>query len=132
MPPGGVLRRRPQGTALVSKSATVVPDGLCSAEDVLDTLLGFAGEVTDRTAHLLIRSLGPAPTCARATAARLPGRVAGLTLICPLLPGLRDVPEHRVIVGVRSATTGHALPHEQPHLLRALFAEWLARVERSG
>jgi pimeloyl-ACP methyl ester carboxylesterase len=26
----------------------------------------------------------------------------------------------------------HALPHEQPELLRALFAEWLARVERSS
>jgi pimeloyl-ACP methyl ester carboxylesterase len=27
---------------------------------------------------------------------------------------------------------GHALPHEQPELLPALVAEWLARVERSG
>ena len=26
---------------------------------------------------------------------------------------------------------GHALPHEQPELLRALLAEWLTRVERS-
>jgi pimeloyl-ACP methyl ester carboxylesterase len=26
---------------------------------------------------------------------------------------------------------GHALPHEQPELLRALLAEWFARVERS-
>lgn len=25
---------------------------------------------------------------------------------------------------------GHALPHEQPDLLRALVAEWLTRVER--
>jgi pimeloyl-ACP methyl ester carboxylesterase len=25
---------------------------------------------------------------------------------------------------------GHALPHEQPALLRALLGEWLARVER--
>jgi pimeloyl-ACP methyl ester carboxylesterase len=25
---------------------------------------------------------------------------------------------------------GHALPHEQPELLRALFAEWLARIDR--
>jgi pimeloyl-ACP methyl ester carboxylesterase len=25
---------------------------------------------------------------------------------------------------------GHALPHEQPDLLRALLGEWLARVER--
>jgi pimeloyl-ACP methyl ester carboxylesterase len=27
---------------------------------------------------------------------------------------------------------GHALPHEQPELLRALLAEWLARVDRSS
>ncbi|MET3807070.1 pimeloyl-ACP methyl ester carboxylesterase [Nakamurella sp. UYEF19] len=27
---------------------------------------------------------------------------------------------------------GHALPHEQPELLRALLAEWLVRVERSS
>ena len=26
---------------------------------------------------------------------------------------------------------GHALPHEQPGLLRALLAEWLVRVERA-
>ena len=154
-------------------------------------------------------------------AARSPGRVAGLALVCPLLPDLRDVPDHRVVVGsgdigdddfrgyfviqtpemleryerhvapaaalvdeaamerigerwelsrddrpayagptllvagrldstVGYATAadivdhyphaslavvddaGHALPHEQPDLLRALIAEWLARVERSG
>jgi pimeloyl-ACP methyl ester carboxylesterase len=154
-------------------------------------------------------------------AAREPGHVAGLALVCPLLPGLRDVPEHRAVVGsgeigdddfrsyfvvqspemleryeryVRPAAAlvdqaalerigerwelardqgpayagptlvvagrldstvgyaaaadlvdryphaslavvddaGHALPHEQPELLRALVAEWLARVERSG
>jgi pimeloyl-ACP methyl ester carboxylesterase len=28
--------------------------------------------------------------------------------------------------------SGHALPHEQPDLLRELIAEWLARVERTG
>ena len=27
---------------------------------------------------------------------------------------------------------GHALPHEQPDVLRALVGEWLTRVERSG
>ena len=27
---------------------------------------------------------------------------------------------------------GHALPHERPVLLRALVADWLVRVERSG
>jgi pimeloyl-ACP methyl ester carboxylesterase len=154
-------------------------------------------------------------------AARAPAQVAGLALVCPLLPGLRNVPEHRAVVGsdelgddvfrsyfviqspemleryerhVAPAAAlvdqaalerlgerwelppergpayagptlivagrldstvgyaaavdlvdhyphaslavvddaGHALPHEQPDLLRALVAEWLARVERSG
>ncbi len=154
-------------------------------------------------------------------ATRKPGQVAGLALVCPLLPGLRDIPEHRVVVGsgeigdhdfrsyfvVQSPEmlerykryvapaaalvdpavlerigerwelapdhgpayagptlivagrldstvgyaaaadlvdhyphaslavvddAGHALPHEQPDLLRALITEWLARVERSG
>jgi pimeloyl-ACP methyl ester carboxylesterase len=199
---------------------TVAPEAVRSAEDVLERLLAFAGEVTGGTAYLLIgHSAGG--YYAQAMAARVPGQVAGLALICPLLPGLRDVPEHRVVVGpgergdadfrsyfvvqspemleryeryVRPAAAlvdqaalerigerwelpldrksaysgptlvvagrldstvgyaaaadlvddyphasfaliddaGHALPHEQPHLLRALVAEWLARVDRSG
>jgi pimeloyl-ACP methyl ester carboxylesterase len=195
-------------------------NGLHSAEDVLDTLLDFAREVTDGTAHLLIGHSAGA-YFAQAMATRAPGNVAGLALVCPLLPGLGDVPEHRVVVGsgdigddafrgyfvVQSPEmleryeryvapaaalvdqaalarigerwelapdhgpayagptlivagrldstvgyasaadlvdhyphaslavvddTGHALPHEQPDLLRALVNEWLARVERSG
>jgi pimeloyl-ACP methyl ester carboxylesterase len=197
---------------------TVVSDRLRSAQDVLDTLLDFAGEVTEGAAYVLIgHSAGG--YYAQAMAEREPGRVAGLALVCPLLPGLREVPEHRVVVGsgeigdddfrryfviqspemlaryerhVRPAAAlvdqtalerigerwelardqgpayagptlvvagrldstvgyaaaadlvdhyphaslavvddaGHALPHEQPELLRALVAEWLARVER--
>lgn len=130
-------------------------------------------------------------------AARQPSRIAGLALICPLLAGVRDLPEHRVVVGsaeigddefrsyfavqipdtlerigesweltpgdgtpyvgptlivagrldstvgyVAAADlmdhyphaalavlddAGHALPHEQPELLRALVGEWLSR-----
>jgi pimeloyl-ACP methyl ester carboxylesterase len=198
---------------------TVAPDGLRSAEDVLDTLLAFADRVTDGTAYLVIgHSAGG--YYAQAMAARVPGRVAGLALVCPLLPRLRDVPEHRAVVdsgaigdddfrsyfvvqspemleryeryvapaaalvdqaalerigerwelasddepaypgptlivagrvdstvGYAAAAdlldhypratlavvddAGHALPHEQPEVLRALVAEWLARVERS-
>ena len=77
---------------------TAAPDGLRSAEDVLDTLLDFAGEVTDGAAYLLIGHSAGA-YYAQAMAARAPGQVAGLALVCPLLPGLRDVPEHRVVVG---------------------------------
>ena len=199
---------------------TVAPDGLRSAEGVLDTLLGFAAEVTDGAPFLLIGHSAGA-YYAQAMAARAPGQVAGLALVCPLLPGVRDVPEHRVVVGsgeigdagfrsyfvvqtpemleryqrhvapaaalvdeaalerigerwelapdheppYAGATlvvagrldstvgyaaaadlldhyphaslavvddAGHALPHEKPDLLRALVAEWLSRVERSG
>jgi pimeloyl-ACP methyl ester carboxylesterase len=199
---------------------TVATDGLHSAEDVLDTLLDFAAKVTDGTRYLLIGHSAGA-YYAQAMAARESAQVAGLALVCPLLPGLRDVPEHRVVVGsgeigddvfrsyfvvqspemleryeryVRPAAAladqpalerigerwelprdrgpayagptlvvagrldstvgyaaaadladhyphaslavvddaGHALPHEQPDLLRGLVTEWLARVQRSG
>ena len=198
---------------------TVASDRLRSAEDVLDTLLDFAGKISAGDAYLLIGHSAGA-YFAQAMAAREPGQVAGLALVCPLLSGVRDVPEHRVVVGsgeigddefrsyfvvqtpemleryeryVRPAAAlvdqaalerigerwelapeqgpayagptlvaagrldatvgyaaaadlvdhyphaslavldhaGHALPHEQPDLLRALVAEWLARVERS-
>ena len=198
---------------------TIAPTTLRSADDVLDVLLAFADAVTGGTAHLLIGHSAGA-YFAQTMAARRPAQVAGLALVCPLLPGLRDVPEHRVIagpggignddfrsyfvlqtpdmleryerlvapaaalvdqaalgrIGERWAFTpfdapaypgptlvvagrldstvgyaaaadlvahyphatlavvddaGHALPHEQPELLRALLAEWLARVERS-
>ncbi len=199
---------------------TPASDGLRSAEDVLDVLLDFAEEVTDRSAYLLIgHSVGA--YYAQAMAARAPRQVAGLALVCPLVPNLRDVPVHRVVVGsgemgddefrsyfvvqapemleryeryvapaaalvdqaalerigrrweLRSDhapayagptlvvagrldstvgyaaaadlidhyphaslavldDAGHALPHEQPDLLRALIADWLVRVERAG
>jgi pimeloyl-ACP methyl ester carboxylesterase len=195
---------------------TAATDALGSAEDVLAALLGFARVVTDGTPSLLIGHSAGA-YYAQAMAAREPDQVAGLALVCPLLPGLRDVPDHRVVEGsgdlgddvfrgyfvvqtpemleryerfVRPAAglvdqaaldrigerwdlapgsaydgpvlvvagrldstvgyaaaadllddypraslavvdeAGHALPHERPSLLRALVAEWLARVER--
>jgi pimeloyl-ACP methyl ester carboxylesterase len=191
-----------------------------SADDVLDTLLDFADEVTGGTSYLLIGHSAGA-YYAQAMAARRPAQVAGLALVCPLLPKHGDVPEHRVVagsgdlgdelfqsyfvihtpemleryeryvapaaalvdqaalqrigerweltadhapayagptlvvagrldstVGYAAAAdlvdhyphaslavvddAGHALPHEQPELLRALLAEWLARVERAS
>jgi pimeloyl-ACP methyl ester carboxylesterase len=204
---------------LPGMGATVAPDWMGSAEEVLDTLLAFAGRVGDGSSLLLVGHSAGA-YFARAMAARAPRQVAGLALFCPLLPGLRDVPEHRVVVGsgvlgdddfrsyfvvqtaemldryerfvapaavlvdhaalerigerwelapehgpayagptlvvagrldstVGYATAadlandyphaslavvddaGHALPHEQPDLVRALVAEWLTRVQRS-
>jgi pimeloyl-ACP methyl ester carboxylesterase len=199
---------------------TTAPETLRSAEDVLQTLLHFTDQVVGGTAHLLIGHSAGA-YYAQAIAARRPAQVAGLALVCPLLPGSRAVPEHRVAVGSgeigddvfrsyfvvqtpemleryeryvapaaalvdeaalerigeRWALTpdhestyagptvvvagrldstvgyaaatdlvdhyphaslavvddaGHALPHEQPELLRALLVEWLARVERTS
>lgn len=205
---------------LPGMGGTAAPDDLDSAEGVLDTLLDFARGVTEDTPHLLIGHSAGA-YFAQAMAARSPRRVAGLALICPLLPSVRDVPEHRpvsgsaeigddafrsyfvvhtpemleryerfvapaaalvdqaalerigerwelapdpgppyhgptlVVAGRRDSVVGyaaaadlldhyphgslavvddagHALPHEQPDLLRALVVEWLARVERSA
>jgi pimeloyl-ACP methyl ester carboxylesterase len=199
---------------------TVAPVELSSAEDVLEALLGFAGEVTDGAPYVLVGHSAGA-YFAQAMASRSPGLVTGLALVCPLLPDLRDIPEHRVVVGsgdlgdaefrsyfviqdenmldryerfVRPAAAlvdeaalerigarwelarydgpaycgptlvvagrrdstvghaaavdllghyphaslavlddaGHALPHEQPDVLRALVSEWLARIGRSG
>jgi pimeloyl-ACP methyl ester carboxylesterase len=217
---GGVAGLRRIYPDLPGMGRTVASEGLRSAADVLDTLLDFAREVTDGTPYLLAGHSAGA-YYAHAMAAREPGRVAGLALVCPLLPGLREIPEHRVVVGsgeigddafrsyfvvqtpqmleryerhvlpaaalVDAAAlerigerwelprdhqtpyagptlvvagrldstvgyaaavdlvdhhphaslavvddAGHALPHEQPELLRALVAEWLARVERSA
>lgn len=199
---------------------TVAPATMRSADDVLDTLLGFADEVRGGTPYLLIGHSAGA-YFAQAMAARRPAQVAGLTLVCPILPGLGDLPEHRVAVGSEEigdeafrsyfvihtpdmldryerfvapaaalvdgaaldrigqrwvltpdhapaypgptlvvagrldATAGyaaaadlaeeyphaalavlddagHALPHEQPELLRALLAEWLVRIGRTS
>ena len=199
---------------------TPAPGSLRGADDVVDVLLALAEEVTGGSPYLLVgHSAGG--YLAHAMAARHPARVAGLALVCPLLPGAGDVPQHRVVAGpgglgdddfrgyfvvqtpemleryersvapaaalvdhvalerigrrweltpdgapaypgpavvvagrldstvgyaaavdlagsLPHATlavvddAGHALPHEQPELLRALLTEWLARVERSS
>src|SRR5215213_8581836 len=77
---------------------TTAPETLRSADDVLDTLLVFTDEVIGETAHLLIGHSAGA-YYAQAIATRRPAHVAGLALVCPLLPGVRDVPEHRVVAG---------------------------------
>ncbi|QNN52476.1 alpha/beta fold hydrolase [Nocardioides mesophilus] len=198
---------------------TAAPDSLRGAEDVLDTLLELAGQVGGGDPYLLIGHSAGA-YYAQAMATRAPAQVAGLALVCPLVPGVRDVPAHRVavvsddigdddfrgyfvihtpemleryerhvapaaalvdaaalerigqrweiaaaggsayagptlVVAGRLDSTvgyvgaadllhhyphatlavvddaGHALPHEQPDLLRALVGEWLERVQRS-
>ncbi|WP_197537387.1 alpha/beta fold hydrolase [Modestobacter italicus] len=203
---------------LPGMGATAAPEAMRSADDVLDALLTFADEVTGGDPFLLVGHSAGA-YYAQALAARRPAQVAGLALVCPLLPGGRDLPAHRVVAGpgdlgddefrsyfvvqtpamleryeryvapaaalvdwtamerigarweltaegppfegptlvvagrldstvgyaaavdlldVHPHTTlsvvddaGHALPHEQPELLRALLGEWLGRIERA-
>ena len=93
---GGDLRRIYPD--LPGMGRTNAPETLQSADDVVETMLGFADQVTDGAPHLLVGHSAGA-YFAQAMAARHPAQVAGLALICPLLPEPRDVPEHRVAVG---------------------------------
>src|SRR5215468_855250 len=95
---GGVAGLRRIYPDLPGMGRTAAPEALRSAEDVLDTLLTFADEVTGGNAYLLVgHSAGG--YYAQAMAARRPAQVAGLALVCPLLTGLRDIPAHRVVAG---------------------------------
>ncbi len=64
---------------------TIAPETMRSADDVLDTLLNFAEEVIGGTGHLIIGHSAGA-YYAQAMATRRPAQVAGLALVCPLLP----------------------------------------------
>src|SRR3954463_4888953 len=77
---------------------TTAPATLRSADDVLNALLDFADEVGGGDEYLLIGHSAGA-YYAQAIAGRRPAQVAGLALVCPLSAGVRDVPEHRVVVG---------------------------------
>ena len=70
---------------------TAAPPSLRSAEDVLEVLLALADAVSAGAPYLLVGHSAGA-YFAQAMAARQPSRVAGLALVCPLLPGTRDVP----------------------------------------
>jgi pimeloyl-ACP methyl ester carboxylesterase len=199
---------------------TPAPEAISSADDVLDLLLEFIdGVVGDQPLLVVGHSAGG--YYAQAIARQRPEQVAGLALLCPLLAGGHDVPEHDVVyrsghlgtaefrdyftvqtaetldryetyvepgarladesalarIGERWELTtrnaaapyrrptllvtgrqdstvgyatacellvhypratfavldraGHALPHEQPELLRALVTEWLGRVDEA-
>jgi pimeloyl-ACP methyl ester carboxylesterase len=73
------------------------PASLRSADGVLDTLLDFADDVLGSDAAIVMGHSAGA-YYAQGIAARRPDRVAGLALVCPLLPGIRDVPEHHPVV----------------------------------
>ncbi|MGW0053640.1 alpha/beta fold hydrolase [Nocardia nova] len=99
---------------LPGTGSTTAPDTLRSADDALDALLGFADEVTGGGFLLIGHSAGG--YYAQAMAARRADRVAGLALVCPLLPGLRDIPHTASWPGrAISATTISAATSSSEH-----------------
>lgn len=76
---------------------TSAPASLRSADDVLDVLLGFVDEVSGADDVLVVGHSAGA-YYAQGIATRRPGRVSGLALVCPLLTGARDIPEHHAVV----------------------------------
>jgi pimeloyl-ACP methyl ester carboxylesterase len=76
---------------------TPAPASLRSANDVLDVLLGFADQVAGSEAILVVGHSAGA-YYAQGIAARRPDQVFGLALVCPLVAGVRDVPEHHAVV----------------------------------
>ncbi len=77
---------------------TPAPQSVASADDVLGVLLAFVDAVIGDQPFLVAgHSVGG--YYARAIADRRRERVRGLALLCPLLPGLHDVPEHQVVHG---------------------------------
>jgi pimeloyl-ACP methyl ester carboxylesterase len=91
---GGLRRIYPD---LPGMGRTPAPVTVRSAEDVLTILLGFVDKVVGLEPVLLVGHSAGA-YFSQGFAARQPDRVAGLALICPLLAGARDVPEHRPVV----------------------------------
>jgi pimeloyl-ACP methyl ester carboxylesterase len=91
---GGLRRIYPD---LPGMGRTAAPAALRSGDDVLDLLLGFADEVAGAEPAMLVGHSAGAYFC-YGFAARRPDRIAGLALVCPMLPGVRDVPEHRPVV----------------------------------
>lgn len=93
---------------------TPAPESIRSADDVLEVLLAFIdGVVGDQP--LLVAGHSVGGYYAEAIAARCREQVVGLALLCPLLAGLHDVPEHQVVhssarigdAGFRSYFTVH-------------------------
>jgi len=91
---GGLRRIYPD---LPGMGETPAPATLACADDVLDVMLGLVDDVAGNGALLLIGHSAGA-YYARAVAAQRAAQVAGLALVCPLLPTTTDVPPHRPVV----------------------------------
>lgn len=77
---------------------THAPESVRSADDVLRLLSGFLDRTVGAEPVLMVGHSAGA-YYARGLARRHPERVAGLALICPLLPDTRDVPPHHRFAG---------------------------------
>jgi pimeloyl-ACP methyl ester carboxylesterase len=103
---------------------TPAPEAIRSADDVLDVLLEFIdGVVGDQPLLVVGHSAGG--YYAQAIADQRSEQVAGLALLCPLLTGIHDVPEHEVVY--RSGDIGDA---EFRDYFTVQTAETLDRYER--
>jgi len=103
---------------------TPAPETITGADDVLEILLGFIdGVIGDQP--LLVAGHSAGGYYARAIAGRRPGQVVGLALLCPLLAGIHDVPEHEVLYG--SGSIGNA---EFRDYFTVQTAQTLDRYER--
>ncbi len=77
---------------------TPAPETIGSADDVLELLLGFIDGVIGEQ-PLLVAGHSAGGYYAQAIAGRRPEQVVGLTLLCPLLADIHDLPEHNVVYG---------------------------------
>lgn len=84
---------------------TPAPETISGADDVLAVLLAFIdGVIGDQP--LLVAGHSAGGYYAQAIAAHRPEQVVGLALLCPLLAGIHDVPEHEA--ACRSGSIGNA------------------------
>jgi pimeloyl-ACP methyl ester carboxylesterase len=103
---------------------TPAPVTIGSADDVLEVLLAFIdGVIGDQP--LLVAGHSAGGYYAQAIAGRRPQQVVGLALLCPLLAGIHNVPEHDVTY--RSGNIGS---DEFRDYFTVQTAETLARYER--
>jgi pimeloyl-ACP methyl ester carboxylesterase len=103
---------------------TPAPETISSADDVLDVLLAFIDGVVGDV-PMLVAGHSAGGYYAQAITGRRPEQVVGLALLCPLLAGIHDVPEHAVTVG--SGDLGDA---EFRDYFTVQTAETLHRYER--
>jgi pimeloyl-ACP methyl ester carboxylesterase len=91
---GGLRRMYPD---LPGMGKTSAPATIAGADDVLEVLLGLVDHIAG-DGPVLVMGHSAGAYYGRAVADRRPTQVAGLALVCPLLPETRDVPPHRPLV----------------------------------